>query len=198
MSPMQLTRTTALIALTLPVVLACGATQAAPTLGGPKTTPDVIYVPTPPPVVDRMLDLARVGPDDVVYDLGCGDGRIPVAAVLRGAKRAVCVDIDPARIAEARDRAARAGVSDRIEFIQGDLFEVDFSDATVITLYLLPQLNMRLRPTLMKMPPGTRVVSHDFDMGDWEPDRAETVANKRVYLWTIAGQGARQQAKTAP
>ena len=150
----------------------------------PERRPDVGYVPTPASVVRAMLDLAKVGPKDVVYDLGSGDGRIAIAAARRGA-RALGIDIDPARVDEARRNAARAKLEDRVRFVQGDLFELDLSPATVITLYLLPQLNLRLRPTLQAMKPGTRIVSHGFDMGDWTPQRTLTVEFRPVYLWTV-------------
>ena len=147
--------------------------------------PDVMFVPTPDAVVETMLDMADVGPRDVVYDLGCGDGRIVVGAALRGARRAVGVDIDPDRVKEARERAKAAGVEDRVEIIEGNLFDVDLRDATVVTLYLLPSLNLRLRPKLQKLRPGTRILSHDFDMGDWKPDRVREVLGKTVYFWTV-------------
>lgn len=148
---------------------------------------DVPYVPTPQPVVDRMLQLAWVGPDDVVYDLGCGDGRVVITAAKAYGARGVGIDIDPQRIAEARANAKRAGVTDKVEFRIGDLFEADFSEATVVTLYLLPSINQRLRPQLWRqLRVGARVVSHDFDMGSqWPPEHTENVANKTIYAWTI-------------
>jgi SAM-dependent methyltransferase len=147
--------------------------------------PDVIFVPTRELVIEAMLKAAKVGPTDVVYDLGCGDGRIVVAAAKLGA-RAIGIDIDPQRIAEANDNAAKNGVTGRATFRQEDLFEADIRDATVVTLYLLPSLNVKLRPRLMdQLKPGTRVVSHDFDMGDWVPDETIEVDGKTVYLWTI-------------
>ena len=160
-------------------------------------TPDVVYVPTPEPVVERMLDLAHVGKGDVVYDLGCGDGRIVIAAAKRGARRGVGVDIDPERIAEARANVRAAGVGDRVEIVEGDLFEMDLSDATVVTLYLLPDLNLRLRPKLLALKPGTRIVSHAFDMGDWKPERTAQVDGKTVYSWTVPEPRARAQAAPA-
>ncbi|AEG91864.1 SAM-dependent methyltransferase [Ramlibacter tataouinensis] len=149
---------------------------------------DVPYVPTPQPVVDKMLEVGKVGKNDVLYDLGCGDGRIVVTAVKdRGASRGVGIDIDPQRISEARENAKKAGVGDKVEFRNADLFESDFSPATVVTLYLLPSINQKLRPQLWKqLKVGTRVVSHDFDMGEaWPPERTERVANKTIYYWTI-------------
>ncbi|MBB5213471.1 SAM-dependent methyltransferase [Parapusillimonas granuli] len=147
--------------------------------------PDVIYVPTPQEVVDAMLEIAKVGPDDVLYDLGSGDGRIPITAAKRHGTRGVGIDIDPTRIREARANAEQQGVSDKVTFIEGDLFEQDLSKATVISLYLLPTLNLRLRPTLLKLKPGTRIVSHAFDMGDWAPDQTLIVNQKRIYFWTV-------------
>jgi hypothetical protein len=158
--------------------------QATAQPPAPSRTPDVHYVPTPHETVKAMLDVTRVGPQDVVYDLGSGDGRIAIAAARRGA-RAVGIDIDPQRIAEARANAEREKVTDRVRFIEGDLFEQDLSQATVITLYLLPSLNLKLRPTLLKMKPGTRITSHNFDMGDWAPERTLTVGNSTVYYWTV-------------
>jgi 23S rRNA G2445 N2-methylase RlmL len=158
----------------------------------PSRTPDVVFIPTPQPVVDRMMDLAGVGPNDVVYDLGCGDGRMVIAAIRHGARRAVGVDIDPKRIAEARANARAAGVEDRVRFIQGDLFQTDLSEATVVAIYLLPDLNMRLRPKLLELRPGTRIVSHAFDMGDWKPQREEEVDGKKIYLWTVPARPPRQ------
>jgi 2-polyprenyl-3-methyl-5-hydroxy-6-metoxy-1,4-benzoquinol methylase len=147
--------------------------------------PDVIFVPTRELVIEAMLNAAKVGPNDVVYDLGCGDGRIVVAAAKRGA-RAVGIDIDPQRIKEANANAAQNGVTGKVQFRQEDLFQADIREATVVTLYLLPSLNVKLRPRLMEMlKPGTRVVSHDFDMGDWMPDETIAVDGKTVYLWTI-------------
>ena len=156
--------------------------QAAPR----SRTPDVIFVPTPNDVVNKMLELARVTAKDVVYDLGCGDGRIVITAAQRYGCRGVGVDIDPERIREATENVQKGKVADKVKFIQGDLFEADISEATVVTLYLLTELNLKLRPKLMKdLRPGTRVVSHAFAMGDWKPERTETVNGASVYLWRI-------------
>lgn len=145
----------------------------------------VPYVPTPERVVNTMLDMAKVGKDDVVYDLGCGDGRIIIAAAKRGA-RGVGIDIDPERIAEANENARKAGVADRVKFIEQNLFDADFSEATVVTLYLVPQVNLKLRPRLLsELRPGTRVVSHNYDMGDWHPQRTKRVGTHRVFYWVI-------------
>jgi SAM-dependent methyltransferase len=147
--------------------------------------PDVIYVPTRQTVVDAMLKVASVKAGDVVYDLGCGDGRIPVTAAKIGA-RAVCIDIDPKRIAEANENVKKNNVGDRVRVLNQDLFTTDISEASVVTLYLLPSLNLKLRPTLWKtLKPGTRVVSHDFDMGDWKPEQTLNVDGATIYYWTI-------------
>jgi SAM-dependent methyltransferase len=155
---------------------------------------DVPYVPTPQNVVDEMLKLAGVTKGDVVYDLGCGDGRLVITAVKNfGAKRGVGVDIDPQRISESNENAKAAGVTDRVKFVVQDLFKTDFREATVVTLYLLPDVNLKLRPKLMSdLKPGTRVVSHAFDMGDWAPEKTVMVepGGQRLYLWTIPAKGA--------
>ena len=153
---------------------------------------DVIFVATDLEVVRAMLEAAKVGPGDVVYDLGCGDGRIVITAAQRYGARGVGVDLDPERIREARDNAARAGVTDRVTFVQQDLFATDVSAATVVALYLSPEINLRLRPKLLReLRPGSRVVSHQFDMGDWRPERSFEVtvagAARRVFLWRIPG-----------
>ncbi len=148
--------------------------------------PDVIFVPTPDEVVDKMLEMAAVTAKDVVYDLGCGDGRIVITAAQRYGARGVGIDIDPDRIQEANANATQARVADKVRFVQGDLFEADISAATVVTLYLLTELNLKLRPKLMKdLRPGTRVVSHAFAMGNWVPEQKVTVGGSTVYLWRI-------------
>ncbi|MCC6196515.1 MAG: class I SAM-dependent methyltransferase [Burkholderiales bacterium] len=149
--------------------------------------PDVHYVPTPDDVVEAMLEVAKVSGRDVLYDLGSGDGRIPIAAAKKFGTRGVGIDIDPERIKEANENLKQAGVGSKVRFVQGDLFEQDLSPATVITLYLLPALNLKLRPTLLKLKPGTRIVSHDFDMGDWKPERTLKVGRSTVYLWRVPG-----------
>ena len=148
--------------------------------------PDVIYVPTPYEVVDAMLKLAGVHKGDVLYDLGSGDGRIPVTAAKKFGIRAVGVDIDPQRIEEAKENAKKNGVARLVEFRNEDLFRTPFGEATVVTLYLLPDLNVKLRPRLLaELKPGTRVVSHQFDMGTWKPDRKVELNGRTIYLWTI-------------
>ena len=179
-----------------------GAFGLAPVLSAAQTTlpplaqgapaarePDVIFVPTPNDVVARMLELAQVTPGDTVYDLGCGDGRIVIAAAQKYGARGVGIDIDPHRIAEARENAQRAGVAGRVRFVLGDLFETDISPATVVTLYLLTELNIKLRPKLLaELRPGTRVVSHAFAMGEWKPERTDDVSGNRVFLWRVPPQ----------
>jgi SAM-dependent methyltransferase len=177
--PQSLAVRAAVAALVLAASPGCARSQS------PARDPDVIFVPTPEHVVEEMMSLARVGPGDVVYDLGCGDGRLVIAAAKRGAKKAVGVDIDPERIREARENARGARVQDKVLFVEGDLFAMDISDATVVTLYLLPELNLRLRPKLLALAPGTRIVSHAYDMGDWAPDQTAHVAGKTVYAWTV-------------
>jgi SAM-dependent methyltransferase len=176
------------------------ALAAAPATAQPepwpatRRPPDVIFVPTPEEVVEKMLAMARVTAKDVVYDLGCGDGRIVIAAARKYGARGVGIDIDPDRIAEATENAEKAGVADRVSFVQGDLFEADISPATVVTLYLLTELNLKLRPKLLKeLRPGARVVSHAFGMGDWKPERTEHVGNVAVHLWRIPPRAANRQ-----
>lgn len=148
--------------------------------------PDVRYVPTPEPVVDAMLAMAEIGPDDVLYDLGSGDGRIPITAAQSYGIRAVGIDIDPKRVAEARENARAAGVEDLVTFHHADLFETDFSEASVVTLYLLDTLNVKLRPKLLdELEPGARVVSHAFSMSNWTPDDTQTVHGSTIYRWNI-------------
>src|SRR5690606_4246247 len=149
----------------------------------------VPYVPPNPKVADARAELAGVHANDVVCDLGCGDGRIVVTAAKKYGASGRGIDIDPERIREARENAKKAGVEDKVEFIEGDLFESDVSEASVVTLYLLSSVNMKLRPMLLKqLKPGTRIVSHAFDMGDWEPDETRTVDGARIYLWTVPAE----------
>ena len=149
-------------------------------------SPDVIFVPTPQEVVDEMLRMADVRKGDVLYDLGSGDGRIPVTAAKKYGVRAVGIDIDPARIREAQENARRNGVSSLVKFRNEDLFKADFREATVVTLYLLPDLNVKLRPRLWsELKPGTRVVSHQFEMGDWKPQKTVELNGRTIYFWTI-------------
>jgi SAM-dependent methyltransferase len=180
------------------LLLLAGFTLAAPAMRaqeGARPALDVPYVPTPPEVVDKMLEMAQVGPKDLLYDLGCGDGRIVIAAAKQHGARGVGIDIDPERIAEARANAKKEGVTKRAQFRVGDLFKSDFSSATVVTLYLLPVINERLRPQLWRqLKVGTRVVSHEFSMGSqWPPERSELVGNRRIHYWTIRPEHKRQR-----
>jgi precorrin-6B methylase 2 len=175
-------------AILVAVTLALPAAVAAQTATqSPLRSPDVIFVPTPPEVVAAMLKVAKVGKGDIVYDLGSGDGRIPIAAVKDfGAARATGIDIDPQRIKEATANLQKAGVGDRVRFLNQDLFTTNLSEATVVTLYLLPSLNLKLLPKLKaELKPGTRIVSHAFDMGDWVPEQTLDVDGRKVYFWTI-------------
>jgi trans-aconitate methyltransferase len=156
----------------------------------PLRAPDVIYVPTPLEVVDAMLEVAKAGPNDVLYDLGSGDGRIPITAVERfNVRRAVGIEINPDRIEQARASARRAHVEGRVEFRNEDLFVADFSEASIVTLYLLPRLNVKLLPRLLELRPGTRIVSHAFDMGAWRPEQTLRVQGRTVYFWTVPAPG---------
>ncbi len=148
---------------------------------------DVPYVPTPDAVVDQMMAFADPTKDDYLIDLGSGDGRIPITAAERFGTRGLGVDLDPRRVREARENAEKANVTDKVTFREANLFDTEIRDATILTLYLLPAVNLELRPRILKeLRPGTRVVSHDFHMGDWEPDRLAKVGTiKTVYLWIV-------------
>jgi ribosomal protein L11 methylase PrmA len=154
-----------------------------------KWKPDIGYLPTPSEVVEAMLMLAEVTQDDILYDLGSGDGRILITAAQRFGTQGVGIDIDPKRVRQGFENAKQAGVSDLVTFRQQDLFESDFREATIVILYLLPHLNLKLRPALFaQLPPKTRILSHDFDMGDWQPDRIVEVQSEDpaiLYRWTI-------------
>ncbi|HVX65416.1 MAG TPA: class I SAM-dependent methyltransferase [Bryobacteraceae bacterium] len=166
--------------------LACLLTTAAVLAQSAARTPDVPFVPTSQELVVQMLKLASVTKNDTVYDLGCGDGRIVITAAKDFGAHAVGVDINPERIKEANENARKAGVTDRVNFVEGDLFTAEIRPATVVTLYLLPNVNLKLRPRLLKeLKPGTRVVSHSFDMEDWKPEKEIEVNGSRLYLWTI-------------
>lgn len=167
------------------LVAFCAVPAAAQQAAGLRT-PDVIYVPTPQEVVDAMLKIAKVTKNDVIYDLGSGDGRIPITAAKVYGARAIGIDIDPVRVSEANAAAKAAGVTDKVKFLNQDLFTTDISEASVVTLYLLPALNVKLIPKLMKeLRPGTRIVSHAFDMGDWKPEQTQSVDGRTIYYWTI-------------
>ena len=150
---------------------------------------DVAYVPTPEFVVDQMLDMANAGPGDYLIDLGCGDGRIVIAAARRGAY-GHGVDLDPRRIEEARRNAVTAGVADKVVFMEQNIYDTDFSRATIIAMYLFPSINLKLRPLFLKnLEPGTRIVSHDFGMDEWKPDKEHgRMENHAVYLWIVPAQ----------
>ncbi|HEX8267333.1 MAG TPA: class I SAM-dependent methyltransferase [Pyrinomonadaceae bacterium] len=156
-----------------------------------ENVPEVPYVPTKELVVDKMLEMADVKGTDVLWDLGSGDGRIPITAAKRFGTRGIGVDIDPQRVKEANENARKNNVTDKVRFIEEDLFNVDFSEATVVTLYLLPEVNLRLRPKLLdSLKPGTRIVSHNYDMGNWQPEKVEVVKTSDnddhvVYFWRI-------------
>jgi predicted RNA methylase len=167
---------------------ACLAIAADVFAQAPAVRPDVVYVPTPPSVVDAMLEAANVTPGDVVYDLGSGDGRIVIAAAKKYGARGVGIEIDPALVKTATENAAAAGVSDRVRFVTQNLFMADLGEATVVTIYLLQSINERLRPKLVReLKAGTRIVSHVFNMGpEWPPQRTLAVGASPVYLWTIA------------
>ena len=177
-----------LAAFLLPLALAlpgCAIAQDkdyTPTVG--QEGKDVIWVPTPQALVEKMLDMAKLTAKDIHYDLGSGDGRTVIAAAKRGAQ-AFGVEFNPDMVALSERAAAKEGVSARAKFINGDIFQTDFSKATVLTLYLLPSLNIKLRPTILKMKPGTRVVSHAFSMDDWQADQTENVEGRTGYLWIV-------------
>jgi ribosomal protein L11 methylase PrmA len=175
------------LALTIAVAgLSSVTTASAQTAAPPTRRPDVIFVPTPEAVVEAMLQVANVTKSDVVYDLGCGDGRIPITAARKYGARGFCYDIDPQRIKEANENVAKNNVGNLVTVVHADLFETDLSGASVVTLYLLPSLNVKLMPKLMKeLKPGTRIVSHAFDMGDWKPENELDVDGRKVYYWTI-------------
>ena len=178
-------------------VAALAALFAAPAWAA---EPRVPYVPTPQEVVERMLEIAKVGPHDYLIDLGSGDGRIVVTAAKKYGTHGFGVDLNPERIRESNENARRAGVADKIAFYQRDLFETSLTEATVITMYLLPQVNIELRPKLLELKPGTRLVSHDFDMGDWKPDTYVTMdardkyggagGSSEIYFWIVPARVA--------
>lgn len=177
-------RPTAVLFLTF---LTCGFTllaQEEPSL-------DVPFVPTPEPVVEEMLRLANIKKGDVLYDLGSGDGRIVIAAAKKFGIHGVGIDLNPERIQEAQANAKTAGVAGLVTFKHLDLFEADISKATVVTMYLLPSVNLKLKPKLLKdLRPGTRLISHDFDMGDWKPEKTVEKDGHRIYFWTIPAHAA--------
>ena len=176
------------------ILLAAASFACAPVTTAQDYTPtvgqegkDVIWVPTPQSLVDKMLDMAKLTAKDVHYDLGSGDGRTVISAAKRGAE-AYGVEFNPDMAKLSERNAAKEGVAGKAKFINGDIFQTDFSRATVVTLYLLPSLNVKLRPTILKMKPGTRVVSHAFSMEDWQADQTETVEGRTAYLWIVPAQ----------
>ena len=176
------------------LLLATAACTQAPSTARPPRL-DVPYVPTHQALVDEMLGMARVGKNDVLYDLGSGDGRIVITAARRYGTRGVGYDLDPERVQEARDNARRAGVTDLVRFEQQDIFAAKFDDATVVTMYLLPDVNLRLRPRLLaELKPGTRIVSHNYDLGDWQPLERKTMditgINHTLFLWIVPARSA--------
>jgi 2-polyprenyl-3-methyl-5-hydroxy-6-metoxy-1,4-benzoquinol methylase len=175
------------VALATLIAAVALAAPAVAQQAGTLRQPDVIFVPTPPEVVEAMLKLANVTGKDTVYDLGCGDGIIVGTAAQKHGARAVGIDIDPQRVKEANERVQKAGVTDKVKIMNADLFETDISPATVVTLYLLPSLNQKLIPKLNKeLKPGTRIVSQSFDMGEnYPPEKTVDVNGRSVYLWTI-------------
>ncbi len=177
-----------------PIVAVLSVVAAAGQSAAPRREPDVPYVPTTSPAVEAMLKLAEVKKTDVVYDLGCGDGRIVITAAKNLGARGVGIDINPVRIGEAKENARKAGVEKLVRFEENDLFQADIHEATVVTLFLLPHINLKLRPKLLQdLKPGTRVVSNTFDMGDWKPDKEAIVPDTdddsylshKLYLWTV-------------
>ncbi len=185
---------TIVVALTLLLLAAAPATSGAqqqtqyqPSVGQPGK--DVIWVPTPDELIAAMLDAAKVTPNDFVVDLGSGDGRIVIAAAKRGA-RAMGVEYNPDMVQLSKENALKAGVAGKATFVNGDIFEADFSKATVVTMYLLPDLNMKLRPKILEMKPGTRVVTNSFTMEDWEPDQTISEGGRTGYLWYVPAKVA--------
>lgn len=167
-------------------------TTVSATASPTATTPnlDVPYVPTHEMIVDEMLKMGEVKGSDVLYDLGSGDGRIPITAAKRLGTRGVGIDLNPVRIQEANANAAKASMTDKVKFIEGDIFKQDFGEATVLTLYLLPDVNLKLRDKILQMKPGTRVVSHNYDMGDWKPEKVKELktpddVTHYVYMWRV-------------
>jgi ribosomal protein L11 methylase PrmA len=176
----------------LVVVLAAPTTLLSQAQRQAAQTPDVIFVPTPQDVVEDMLRLANVKKGDVLYDLGSGDGRIAITAAKKYGVKATGIDIDPERIREANENAKKAGVGNLVQFKNENLFSADFKDATIITLYLLPDLNVKLRPKLWdELKPGTRIVSHQFEMGTWKPEKKLESNGRTIYFWTVPARDKR-------
>ncbi|HJR15443.1 MAG TPA: class I SAM-dependent methyltransferase [Gemmatimonadales bacterium] len=184
---------------TLSGIVVLLAPVAAPAAAQVSRAPDVHFVPTPHEVVAAMLEVAQFRKNDVLYDLGSGDGRIVIAAAKKHGTRGTGIDLDPDRIRESRAAARKAGVTDKVRFRQADLFETDLRKASVVTLYLLPTLNVRLRPKLFEeLRPGSRVVSHAFDMGDWKPDSTFMASTSAVFFWVMPANAGGEWTLTAP
>jgi hypothetical protein len=188
-------RLSLLVTRVFTVLLAAASFACAPVTTAQDYTPtvgqegkDVIWVPTPQSLVDKMLDMAKLTSKDIHYDLGSGDGRTVITAAKRGAAEAYGVEFNPDMVKLSERTAEKEGVAGKAKFINGDIFQTDFSRATVITLYLLPSLNVKLRPTILKMKPGTRVVSHAFTMEEWQPDETATAEGRTAYLWIVPAQ----------
>ncbi|HKO86939.1 MAG TPA: class I SAM-dependent methyltransferase [Burkholderiales bacterium] len=189
-------------ALSLCLALVVGLTQLSLVQAQTATTEfepvvgqagkDVVWVPTPDALITKMLKMAEVTAKDFVMDLGSGDGRIPIAAAKEFGANAVGVEFNPDMVALSNRNAQRAGVTDKVKFVQGDIFETDLSKADVITMYLLPKINLQLRPKLLALKPGTRIVTHAFDMGDWKADQHATAEERHAYLWVVPAQVAGQ------
>ena len=175
--------TTTASAQQAPAEVKPGSKDYTPQVG--QSGKDVVWVPTPEALVERMLKMARVGPKDYVIDLGSGDGRTVIAAAQKFGARAMGIEYNPEMVDLSIKNAEKAGLGDKVKFIKADIFETSFNDATVITMYLLPSLNVKLRPKLLDMRPGTRIVSHAFTMEDWQPDQTATVEGRDAYLWIV-------------
>jgi len=176
-------RPASLLAGLLALVVAAGAAEAREL--------DVPYFPTPQPAVEKMLKMAGIKDGDYLIDLGSGDGRIPITAARLYGIRALGVDLDPARIIQANENAKRERVTDKVVFREQDLFETDLGEATVVTMFLLGSVNLKLKPRLLQLKPGTRILSYGWSMGDWEPDRTEMVEGKPIYMWIVRGENDR-------
>jgi len=165
-----------------------GDKEYAPQVG--QAGKDVIWVPTPQEVVEKMLQMARITPEDFVIDLGSGDGRIAIAAAKKFGARSMGVEFNPDMVALSNREAQRQGVADKVKFVNADIFQTDFSQATIITMYLLPDLNLKLRPKLLELKPGTRIASHQFTMGEWQPDETATLDGRQALMWVIPASAA--------
>lgn len=181
--PVPRLRPASLLAGLLALVVAAGAAEAREL--------DVPYFPTPQPAVEKMLKMAGIKDGDYLIDLGSGDGRIPITAARLYGIRALGVDLDPARIIQANENAKRERVTDKVVFREQDLFETDLGEATVVTMFLLGSVNLKLKPRLLQLKPGTRILSYGWSMGDWEPDRTEMVEGKPIYMWIVRGENDR-------